>query len=254
VSDKLSLIIPIYNEASTLKPVWDTLHEIQWPVPVEYILVDDGSTDGSRELAKSMEPLGATVILKEKNGGKTSALIEGIRAVTGSIICVQDADLEYDPHDIVRVIQPILDDKADAVYGSRFKQSGDQVQRTYHRLGIRLLTAFSNLVTGVYLTDLEGCYKAWRSDLLKNVIVTSRGFDFDPEVTAKIAKLRVRIYETHISYNPRAYVDGKKIKLRDGLTAGWSLLKYSFATPFHRCFRPDLPTRYLRSTQTLERA
>jgi hypothetical protein len=153
--------------------------------------------------------------------------------------------------DIVRVIQPILADKADAVYGSRFKQSGDQVQRTYHRLGIRVLTAFSNLVTGIYLTDLEGCYKAWRLDLLKNVVVASKGFDFDPEVTAKIAKLRVRIHEVHISYNPRAYVDGKKISYKDGITAGWSLLKYSFMTDFKKCFSRDLPKKYLRPSQQL---
>jgi glycosyltransferase involved in cell wall biosynthesis len=246
----LSLIIPIYNEAHTLPEIWKTLHAVAWPCEVEYILVDDGSTDGSAEIAKTLIGPNDRVILQGKNQGKTAAVIAGINAAGGDLICVQDADLEYDPNDLPRMMKPILEGKADAVYGSRFKQSGDQIQRTYHRLGIKALTTFSNLCTGIYLTDLEGCYKVWRADLLKNIKVDSAAFDFDPEMTAKVAKLRVHLQEVHISYNPRAYIDGKKIRLWHGFSALWTIVKYSFFTPFHECFRPELPKRYLRGTQT----
>jgi glycosyltransferase involved in cell wall biosynthesis len=218
---------------------------------VEYILVDDGSTDGSGDLLKTLAGPGDQVILQTRNQGKTAAVLAGIKAAGGDLIAIQDADLEYDPQDFPRLLKPLLENKADAVYGSRFKQSGDQIQRTYHRLGIKLLTWFSNLCTGIYLTDLEGCYKIWRADLLKQVVVHSGGFDFDPEVTAKIAKLRVRMQEMHIAYNPRAYFEGKKIRYRDGISAGWTLIRYSFLTPFEKCFSPGLPKKYLRVNQTL---
>ncbi len=245
----LSLIIPVYNEAATLPEIWDILQGISWPFEVEFIVVDDGSNDGSAAVIKSLRARRLKTIFQPTNQGKTAAILAGIAASEGTVIAVQDADLEYDPHDLIRVVQPVIDNKADAVYGSRFKQSGDQIQRTYHRIGVRLLTYFSNLCTGIYLTDLEGCYKAWRTDLLKNVIVASSGFDFDPEVTAKIAKLRLRMHEVHIAYYPRVYSEGKKIKFSDGITAGWSLIKYSFLTPFEKCFRPTLPERYLFPSQ-----
>ena len=248
----LSLIIPVYNEAPTLEQIWKTLQSIPWPFDVEYIVVDDGSTDESRDIIKTLKSPKLKVILQERNQGKTAAIMAGIAAATGKVIAVQDADLEYDPRDLIRVAQPVLEDQADAVYGSRFKQSGDQIQRTYHRIGVKLLTHFSNLCTGIYLTDLEGCYKAWRSDLLKNIVVSSGGFDFDPEVTAKIAKLRVRMHEVHIAYYPRVYQEGKKIGMKDGFTALWSLVKYSFFVPFNRCFKPTLPKRYLYPSQRLE--
>lgn len=241
MNHSLSIIIPVYNEATTFPGIWKTLQKVAWPIPVEFIVIDDGSTDGSWKAIRSLHP--EKILLKDRNEGKTAAILSGIRLSKGTIICVQDADLEYDPNDILRVIQPIIDDKADVVYGSRFKESGVQVQRTYHRLGIYLLTCFSNLVTGIHLTDLEGCYKAWHSDLIKNITVTSRGFDFDPEVTAKIAKLRVRIQEVPISYWPRAYVEGKKIRYRDGFSAGWTLIKSRFAS-FEKSFKPELPTKY----------
>lgn len=247
----LSLIIPVYNEAPTLKLIWESLQAIPWPFDVEYIVVDDGSTDESREIIRTLKSPRLKIILQERNQGKTAAVVAGIAASSGQAIAVQDADLEYDPHDLIRMVQPILDNKADAVYGSRFKQSGDQIQRTYHRIGVKLLTHFSNLCTGIYLTDLEGCYKVWRADLLKNVVVSSGGFDFDPEVTAKIAKLRLRMQEVHIAYYPRVYQEGKKIGLKDGFTALWSLVKYSFLTPFSRCFKPTLPRKYLYPSQKL---
>jgi glycosyltransferase involved in cell wall biosynthesis len=241
-----SLIIPVYNEAATLEKMWEELHRVAWPCAIEYILVDDGSTDGSRELIQALAGPNDQVILQEKNRGKTAAIVRGIQVAKGEFIAVQDADLEYDPHDLPRLLRPMLDHKADAVYGSRFKQSGDQIQRTYHRLGIKLLTGFSNLCTGIYLTDLEGCYKIWRADLIKNVVVESKGFDFDPEVTAKIAKLQVRMQEMHISYNPRAYFEGKKIRYRDGVSAVWTMVKYCFLKSQKKCFTDDLPQKYLR--------
>ncbi len=248
---KLSLIIPVYNEAPTLRSIWEILHKIQWPTEVEYLVVDDGSSDGSPEIARTLVGPHDQLIVQPKNQGKTAAVLAGIAASTGDIIVIQDADLEYDPQDIVRLMQPILEGKADAVYGSRYKQSGDQIQRTYHRLGIRLLTLFSNFCTGIYLTDLEGCYKVWRADLLKNIAVKTSGFDFDPEVTAKIAKLRVRMHESHISYYPRAYVEGKKIRMSDGFSALWTLFRFSFLTRFKKCFKPTLPARYLFPGQSL---
>src|SRR5262249_7559888 len=140
---KLSLIIPVYNESHTLPAVWEALHRVKWPLDVEYILVDDGSKDGSRELISSLAGPGVETILQPENRGKTAAIVAGIEAAEGDIIAVQDADLEYEPNDLVRIVEPIIEDRADVVYGSRFKQSGDQIQRTYHRLGVKALTYFS---------------------------------------------------------------------------------------------------------------
>jgi len=239
-----SLIIPFYNEARTIPVLWDRLSKIQWPLPVEFIWVDDGSSDQSLAVARQTVPSGHRVISLGHNQGKTAAIKAGIAAAKGQYIAVQDADLEYDPTDLVRMLRPLMDNQAHVVYGSRFKQTAEQVQRTYHRLGIRLLTAFSNFCTGIYLTDLEGCYKVWRADLLKHIVVETDGFDFDPEVTAKIAKLHVRIHEVHIAYYPRSYREGKKIRFRDGFKAGWTLMKYSWWVPFDRCFLPTLPDEY----------
>lgn len=243
---KLSLIIPVYNEAKTLPIIWEALQKVAWPIPVEYILIDDGSIDESRRIMESLKSENARILFQGKNQGKTAAILRAMEHSTGTIIVVQDADLEYDPGDIVAVIRPIIEEQADVVFGSRFKQSGSQVHRTWHRLANRLLTFVSNLCSDIYLTDLEGCYKAFRADLIKNVIVTSGGFGFDPEVTAKIAKLRVRIHEVYISYFPRRYIEGKKITWKDGVAALWYIVRHNLFTPPESCFKPTLPERYLR--------
>lgn len=216
----LSVVIPVYNEVSTIEYVISKVSQI--PYLLEIIVVDDGSQDGTAEVLKELhlkyEQL--KVIFNPVNKGKTTALKYGFAATSGDIVVVQDADMEYDPSEIQALIDPILSDKADVVYGSRFLvRKASRVLYFYHYLANKGLTFLSNVFTNVNMTDVETCYKAFRGEIIRNMIITSRRFGFEIEVTAKVAKLKCRIYEIPISYYGRTYDEGKKIGINDGFQA-----------------------------------
>ena len=223
----LSVIVPCINEIKTLDKV---INDIQ-SSPVEskeIIIVDDFSSDGSRELLKNVESYNIKTIFHNKNLGKGAALCSGISLAKGKIIIIQDADLEYDPNQFPDIIEPIVNGKADVVYGSRFQ--GGQPHRVvyfWHRLGNGFLTLLSNIFTDINLTDMETCYKAFRREIIQQIKIEENRFGFEPEITAKIAKLDCRIYEVGISYYGRTYKEGKKIGWRDGFWAIWCILKYN---------------------------
>ena len=223
----LSVVVPCFNEISTIGEVINNI--LESPInPKEIIIVDDFSTDGSREYLKKIKNKNIKIILNEKNLGKGAALSKGIKFAKGQIVIIQDADLEYDPKEYTNVIGPILNGKADIVYGSRF-QGGrpHRVVYFWHRVGNGFLTIFSNLFTDLNLTDMETCYKAFRSDIIKNIRIEEKRFGFEPEITAKISKLNCRIYEVGISYYGRTYKEGKKIGWKDGFRAIYCILKYN---------------------------
>ena len=223
----LSVIVPCFNEINTLDKV---INKIQ-NSPVnskEIIIVDDFSTDGSRELLKKVCSKNIQTIFHDRNRGKGAALYSGISIAKGKIIIIQDADLEYDPDEYPRIISPIIDDKADVVYGSRFQ--GGQPHRVvyfWHSVGNGFLTLLSNIFTDINLTDMETCYKAFRREIIQKIKIEEKRFGFEPEITAKISKLNCRIYEVGISYYGRTYKEGKKIGWRDGFRAIWCILKYN---------------------------
>lgn len=227
---KLSIVIPCYNEASTIEAAIDRVIGMDYPEK-EIVVVDDCSTDGSRELLRQrIEPRVQRVLYHERNMGKGAALRTGFAATIGDIVIVQDADLEYDPAEIPKVIGPILRDKADVVYGSRF--SGGEEHRVlyfWHMFGNKLLTFISNMLTNLNLTDMETGYKAFRGDVIRSVRIEEDRFGFEPEITAKLAHMGLRIYEVGISYSGRTYAEGKKIGWRDGLGAIWCIFKYNLA-------------------------
>ena len=231
-SASLSVVVPAYNEEATLRTVIQQLIDV--PHLHEIIIVDDCSTDRTNEVAALLERAHAPmvrVLRHEKNKGKTEALKTGFAATTGNIVLVQDADLEYDPAEIVHVIDPIVRGAADVVFGSRFQvRRAARVLYYYHYLANKLLTFFSNVLTNLNLTDVETGYKAFRSEIIKNMTITSSGFGFEIEVTAKVAKLKCAIYEVPISYYGRTYEEGKKIGTRDGIAALWYLIKYNLLT------------------------
>ena len=224
----LSVVIPCFNERDTI----ERIAEAVFAAPVadlEVIVVDDCSTDGTREvLREKIEPRVHRVIYQPRNLGKGAALRAGFAAATGEIVIVQDADLEYDPQDYSRLIEPILAGKADVVFGSRFS-GGASVRVLYfwHYVGNRFLTTFSNMLTNVNLSDMEVCYKVFRREILQRITLEEDRFGFEPEITAKVAKLGCRIYEVGISYAGRTYGEGKKIGWRDGVRAIWCILKYN---------------------------
>ena len=224
---KLSIIIPCYNESSTILSLIDAVK--QSPVKDrEIIIVDDGSKDGTRDILGELNDPEVRVIFHKANQGKGAALRTGFQEATGDICIVQDADLEYDPQEFPVVIQPILEGKADVVFGSRF-QSGrpHRVVYFWHRIGNGVLTLMSNFFTDLNLSDMETCYKAFRREVIQSINIRENRFGFEPEVTAKVAKMNLRIYEVGISYYGRTYDEGKKIGWRDGFRAIYCILKYN---------------------------
>lgn len=225
---KLSIVIPCYNEVDTIDSIIEAVKNCPHP-DKEIILVDDCSTDGTREkLADKMEGLVDKVLYHERNCGKGAALRTGIRAATGDIVIIQDADLEYDPNDIPKVIAPILEGRADVVYGSRFLTDRPHGVVGYrHMLGNRFLTALSNMFTNINLTDMETCYKAFKREIIQAIEIEEDRFGFEPEITAKMARGKWRIYEVGISYRGRSYEQGKKIGWKDGISAIRCIIKYN---------------------------
>jgi glycosyltransferase involved in cell wall biosynthesis len=222
----LSIVMPVYNEAATVGEVVRNVKAT--PYRKEIVLVDDGSTDGTGavldELAKDPE---VRVLKHERNQGKGAALRTAFAVARGDVVLIQDADLEYSPEDYPRLLRPLVEGRADVVFGSRF--AGGSYSRVHlfsHYLGNRLLTFFSNLMTGLNLTDMETCYKVFRREVLQRIRIRSNRFNVEPELTAKVAKQRVRVFEVPVSYSGRDFSEGKKISWRDGFSALWSILRY----------------------------
>jgi glycosyltransferase involved in cell wall biosynthesis len=227
----LSVVVPVYNEVGTLGTILEQVRAVDLPLETEIVLVDDASTDGSREIVRSFEGKpGLVVRLHEENFGKGRALRTGFAAATGDIVLVQDADLEYHPADYGKLLAPILDGWADVVFGSRFLGGPHRVLYFSHYLGNRLITFLSNLLTNLNLSDMEVCYKAFRREILDEIEIEARRFGVEPELTAKVAKLRCRIYEVPISYSGRTYEEGKKITWRDGIAAIWHILRFNLTS------------------------
>jgi glycosyltransferase involved in cell wall biosynthesis len=226
---KLSVIVPVYNEKQTVHEILKRID--QTPYDKEIIVIDDCSRDGTREILRELDTSrqipSVRVLYHEVNQGKGAALRTGIAAATGDIVIIQDADLEYDPAEYGSLIQPIETGLADVVYGSRFLSGPHRVLFFWHSLGNRVLTLLSNMFTDLNLTDMETCYKAFRREMLSRVTIEENRFGFEPEITAKIAKLRCRIYEVPISYFGRDYSEGKKITWKDGFAALYCILKYN---------------------------
>jgi glycosyltransferase involved in cell wall biosynthesis len=226
----LSIVIPVYNERNTVQEIVRCVEAVSLPgIGKEIILVDDFSTDGTREILKERFEGrdGIHVFYHERNRGKGAALRTGIAQTAGDIVLIQDADLEYDPQEYPKLLGPILAGKADVVYGSRF--AGGESKRVlfyWHYVGNRFLTTLSNMFTNINLTDMETCYKAFRGEVIRMIRIEENRFGFEPEVTAKVARMGCRIYEVGISYSGRTYAEGKKINWKDGVRALWCILKY----------------------------
>jgi len=225
----LSIIIPAYNEIKTLEAVLAKIREVDLSLAREIIVIDDASTDGTDRLLRSLSGDDIVKVFHDRNKGKGAALRSGFQRASGDIVLIQDADLEYDPGEYPKLLQPILDGRADVVYGSRFVGSeAHRVLYFWHMLGNKFLTLLSNMFTNLNLTDMETCYKVFRRDILDQITIREDRFGFEPEITAKLARSRCRIYEVGISYDGRTYGEGKKINWRDGVSALRCIIKYRF--------------------------
>jgi glycosyltransferase involved in cell wall biosynthesis len=234
---KLSIVIPVYNEEKTIQSILDrvlaVLSDLEAVDEWEIILVDDCSTDGSGKILEEIQAADNRFLLLSQpvNRGKGAAIRAGISRSTGDILLIQDADMEYDPSDYGMLIRPIVDGKADVVYGSRFKGEVTRVLYFWHYMGNRFLTFLSNMFTNLNLTDMETCYKVFRGDLIRGMTLVSNRFGIEPELTAKIAKIpELRIYEVPVSYFGRTYAEGKKINWKDGCSAIWAIIKFNLLT------------------------
>jgi glycosyltransferase involved in cell wall biosynthesis len=222
---KLSIIIPVYNEVNNISEIIKRVQATK--LASEIIIVDDGSKDGTSEILQKLDgKRKVRVILQEKNQGKGAAVVAGIKAATGDILLIQDADLEYDPRDYPTLLKPIQEGLADVVYGSRFLGAAHRVTMFWHQLANQLLTLLTNILYDSILTDMETGYKVFRRQVIEGMNIRAKRFNFEPEFTAKILKRKYRIYEVPITFNPRDYSDGKKIKLKDAFEAVWALLIY----------------------------
>ena len=229
---KLSIVIPVYNEAATISQIVDLVRSVEVGMDKEILLVDDCSRDGTRDVLEKMgkEQADLKVLFHEVNQGKGAALRTGFTAATGDVVLIQDADLEYDPKEYPRLLQPIVEGHADVVYGSRFLGGGaHRVVFYWHYLGNRLLTTLSNMTTNLNLTDMEVCYKVFKRAVIQSIPLRENRFGFEVEITAKIAKRKLKIYEVPISYYGRDYSEGKKIGWKDGFSALRCIVKYMFA-------------------------
>ena len=223
----ISVVIPVYNEATTVKELIARVQSV--PIDKEIIIVDDGSSDGTRDVLRGLQGQARlTILFHEKNQGKGAALRTAFQQVKGDIVVIQDADLEYDPQEYGKLIKPILDGKADVVYGSRFLGGPHRVLLFWHYVGNKILTLFSNMLTNLNLTDMETCYKVFKASLLKQFSIESNRFGVEPEITTKLARLKCRIYEVDISYSGRDYTEGKKINWKDGIAAFYWIIKFTF--------------------------
>ena len=224
---KLSVVIPVYNERGTIHEILDAVKAV--PLAKEIVVVDDFSKDGTRDVLRTIDDPGIRIFYHDENQGKGAALRTGFSKVTGNIVIIQDADLEYNPQEYFRLIRPIVEGRADVVYGSRFIGESHRVLLYWHYLGNQFLTLLSNLFTNLNLTDMETCYKVFKADLLKDIHIKSNRFGVEPELTAKFAKRHCRIYEIPISYAGRDYTEGKKIGWKDGFSAIWCIIRYRFS-------------------------
>jgi glycosyltransferase involved in cell wall biosynthesis len=240
----LSLVIPVFNEGRHLRAWCEQMLDFDFGVATEFVFVDDCSTDDSRAILNDYAGRpGVRLIMQEQNRGKGSAVARGISETRGDVVLIQDADFEYSPKDIPAVIAPILEDDADVVFGSRYGNSRT-VHRTFHYAGNRLLTMFSNVASGLYVTDMETCYKAFRGEIIRNIKIESPRFGVEPELTAKVAALKVRVNEVPIRYTPRGYLEGKKIRWTDGVAALWFIVRFNSQRARMRDALAKVPEKY----------
>ncbi len=225
---KLSVVIPAYNEKNTVEEIIRRVLDADTGLEKEIIVIDDGSDDGTSDILKGIQEGMVRVFYHEKNRGKGAALRTGFQQATGDFVIIQDADLEYDPREYTKLLGPLLDGRADAVYGSRFLGGPHRVLYFWHYVGNRILTTLSNMMSNLNLSDMETCYKAFRKEILDRIVIKSNRFGFEPEITIKLAKWKCRIYEVPISYSGRDYGEGKKITWRDGAAAFFHILRFKF--------------------------